>query len=180
MITYRPASRDDVLYVATNVRQKDYEEIMALLRCETHQDFVEYCIDRYADVGCAYCHLYNDEPVCISSWAQVRPNVWSCGMFATDKFKLVGKSLTKFIFNGILPGLMNAGCHRVECQSIVGYDEVHKWLEYIGFINEGVLRKYGKNGEDFVQFGWTPDDPTRRVLRGCRAPAKPQTDLEHV
>ena len=79
-------------------------------------------------------------------------------MFATDSFQNVGSFLTKRIIRDIIPALDNGGAHRVECQSIVGYDQVHAWLEFLGLREECLLKGFGKNGEDFKTFSWVRDE----------------------
>ena len=69
-------------------------------------------------------------------------------------FLQIHLSLTKLIIKSIIPTLDNAGAHRVEAQSIAGYKSVHNWLKFLGLEEESVLRGYGRNGEDFINFSY--------------------------
>ena len=82
----------------------------------------------------------------------MRPGVWNVGLFATDKLEIIGKSLTKHIIKVIIPMLQEIGTHRVEAQSIVGYEEVHEWFGFLGLKPESMLHGYGRNGERFHKF----------------------------
>ena len=45
----------------------------------------------------------------------------------------------------------------MEAQSIQGYTTVHNWLKFLGLKEESVLKGYGRNNEDFVNFAWVRD-----------------------
>ena len=74
------------------------------------------------------------------------------GLFATDKLEIIGKSHDKACNKVIIPMLQEIGTHRVEAQSIVGYEEVHEWLGFLGLKPESMLHGYGRNGENFINF----------------------------
>ena len=76
------------------------------------------------------------------------------GLIATDQFNKIHLSLTRLIIKSIIPILDNAGAHRVEAQSIAGYSSVHNWRKFLGLEEESVIKGYGKNGEDFVNFAY--------------------------
>ena len=42
---------------------------------------------------------------------------------------------------------------RVQATAVPHYEEGIRFLEHLGFEQEGLLRKYGPNGEDLIMFG---------------------------
>ena len=147
MMYLRPAEPEEVFYVAKHMREHDYREISCLRWAEGRDDLAADLTERYS----------------------IRSGVWSIGMFATDNFQKVGGYLTKKIIREIIPMLMDAGAHRIECQSIEGYDAIHKWLGTLGLQEESKLMGYGRDGEDFCQFTWVKKrDGDLRALTGHR------------
>ncbi len=78
-------------------------------------------------------------------------------MFATDKFQKIGTQLTRLIIKRIIKAIEGTGAHRVECQSIEGYEEVHQWLEFLGLKKESRIAGFGRNGENFITFAYVKD-----------------------
>ena len=149
------AQPEDIRHVAANMRDKDYEEISCLSWAESREELAEFLVNAYE--GCQNVYVVGtdeDGPIAIVVYMPMRKGVWSLGMFATDKFKKVGLFLTKRIIRDIIPALDNANAHRVEAQSIDGYDEVHAWLRFLGLREECTLSGLGRNGEDFKVFSF--------------------------
>lgn len=46
----------------------------------------------------------------------------------------------------------NNHLHRIECQVWAAHPTSHHWVRFLGFAREGLLRKYGPNGEDYVMY----------------------------
>lgn len=42
--------------------------------------------------------------------------------------------------------------HRVQAAAKVGHTDAHRLLEFIGMQNEGIMRRYGPDGSDFVRY----------------------------
>lgn len=152
---YRDATFPDIYFTALNMRDRDFLEISAVSFCDTRETLATEIGRTWSASGnCLACCSDNGEPIAILNYVPIRPGVWSMGLFATDKIKQIGLSLTKLVCYDIIPALDRAKAHRVECHSIDGYDEIHRWLEFCGMRKESVIRKYGKNEEDFINFAW--------------------------
>ena len=151
------AEPEEIFEVARNMRERDFEEISALRYANDRDELAYSLANTLADFETVYTVGYTD-PIAIVTYIPVRPGVWSLGMFATDKFKTIGLYLTKRIIRDIIPALDRANAHRVEAYSIEGYDEVHKWLQFLGLKEECTLSKYGKRGEDFKVFSYVRAD----------------------
>ena len=149
----RKANPLEIYAVAYDMRPRDFEEISCVTWFDNRDDLARDLMLRYSAHENVYC-FGDDVPIGIISYIPVRPGVWSLGMFATDKFQKVSSFLTKRVIRDIIPALDNANAHRVEAQSLAGYDEVHKWLDFIGLKKEGELKGFGSRGQDFVTFAY--------------------------
>lgn len=151
------ATEADIRYVARAMRYSDLAEFRALLPVNTRSEMADLLSERYAALK-PIVGRYGKEPICIGSVAEVRPNVGTLGFFATDKFPVIGLGVTRFIVKRLFPELRAGGMHRIECISHVEHEEAHKWIRLLGLSQEtGVLRGFGKNREDFIQFAWVDD-----------------------
>jgi len=158
---------EDVYNVALSMRTKDDEEISAVRWEDDRETLAQNLANSFGDYHNVYSFGEGDECIAIFCYVPQRIGVWSLGMFATDSFQKVGKFLTKRIIRDIIPALVRANAHRVEVQSICGYDEVHNWIRFLGLKEEVMLKSYGKNGEDFKQFSWTKNDPVKWSDEKC-------------
>lgn len=137
------------------MRDADYKEFSAMLPVESRYQLVENLTFRYGFRDDTIVAKHGDEPVAIGGMLMARPNVVTLYFFATDKLPLIGKALTRWIRKELLPRTKEAGVHRIECISIEGHEEAHKWIRSLGLTQEAPpFRGYGKNGENFIQFAW--------------------------
>lgn len=149
-----PALPDDVFRVAQAMRQRDREEFMALGHFERHEDLVKSLVKRFGGHPDVFTVFGDPGPVAVGGMLLHRPNVATLLFFATDDFVAVGAEFTRFVVQRLFPGYRAKGVHRIECQSLDGYDEVHRWLNALGLEREAVMPKFGKGGETYIQFAW--------------------------
>lgn len=141
--------------VALNMRERDYEEIVALSFCENRKELADQLARTWSGHQTTLvCGTKELGGIAAITYIPMRKGVWNLGLFATNNFQKIHLSLTKLIINSIIPVLDKANAHRVEAQSIVGYETVHNWLRFLGLNEESVLHGYGRNKEDFVNFAW--------------------------
>ncbi len=146
---------DAALYVARNMRPADRAEIFATRWNDSAEDVAKDCtvFERFCWVA-----YDGDTPCAVIGAVPMHPGVWSVFMFATNNFKNIGLGLTRFVKKVIVPALTATGAHRAECAALAEHSEAHRWLEILGARQEGgLLREYGRNGEDFVKFVWRRD-----------------------
>lgn len=158
---FRTAPIDETAteYVVRNMRAKDWEEIAA---CRWGEDPEEIMVDLVADC-CQTKFLnwnafLNDEPVAALGLHPVRPGVWQCWMFATDKFEAIGISLTKFAKYTMIRAMVDLKAHRVFCHTMKGHDQAQRWLTHLGVLRESELKGHGRGGEDFYCHVWRPEN----------------------
>ena len=147
-------SVEDVARVARNMRPNDFTEFSAVSFADTREALAETLVQRYGTFPGTLCIYDGNEPIAVGAMLQARPNVATLLFFATAEFPRVALGTTKFIRQRLFPMARKSGVHRIECVSIEGYHEAHRWIGVLGLEREAVLRGYGKNGETFIQFAW--------------------------
>lgn len=154
MIT-EAATVDAVREVAENMRVRDRDEFMAVSPFETHDELVQAIVQNYAPHHDAYVFRANDgTPVGVAGMIRQRPNVITLLFFATERFPEIGSDLTRFVRKVLFPKYREYGVHRIECASIEGYAETHRWLRALGLQQEAVMPGYGRDGQTYIQFAW--------------------------
>lgn len=150
-------TREDVAYVASRMRARDVAEFMAVSRAETHEELAHGLVDRYGAAPDTFCAYLDNEPVAVGAMVEHRPNVITLMFFASDRLPAIGPALTRWIRQRLFPRYKARGVHRIECASMDGYEDAHRWIEVLGLRREAVVPCYGRGGETFVQFAWVRD-----------------------
>ncbi len=152
MKTERPSVRH-VQFVAEAMRQQDADEFLAVSFHKTREELAASLVDRYAGSEDTYCFSLDDgTPVAVGAMVEGRPNVITLMFFATELFGLIALPLARFTTKRLFPRYFEAGVHRIECISIDGYDDNHRWIELLGLHREAVLTAFGKDRQTFHQF----------------------------
>lgn len=143
--------------VALNMRERDFAEFSATSYAASREELAESLVERFADrsdvlaVGGPGAYY----PIAICGLLEVRPRVLSLLFFARDEFAAHILPLTRFVVRDLFAPRIAAGVHRIECASLSSHREAHNWIETLGLSRESVIRKCGKNGEDFDFYAWT-------------------------
>ncbi len=149
MADIRPATFIDLAYVAINMRDWDRREIFATLRVTQPVDFAELTM-RVSDL--AWIVYRDNEPVIAFGAGEMWSGVWNVWAFGTDKFPKAGLSATRFM-RKVIPEIMDErSIHRIECKSMEGHTEAHKWLNALGLYRESEHPGFGKNRETFYTY----------------------------
>lgn len=148
----------DVLVVCRNLREADRREIYATRWTEDVDALAIDVMQTWVGPISAVT-LYENRPVAVWGIRESWPSVWSAWLIATDEFPKIGLGMTKVAKRRILPHLVELGAKRVEARSIDGHESAHQWLKALGCVQEARLRRYGRNGEDFLVFRWDADVP---------------------
>lgn len=157
MMKISKATAEDVLHVALNMRERDYEEFSALSKTDNKGALAEDLVARFGGQDHTLCGNLGG-PTVIAAAVETRPNVLSLLFFATDEFPKVADATTRFIKQQFFPAMVAAGVHRIEAVSLAGYEQSERWLGVLGLKPEtSPLRGYGKNGEAFVMYSWVKD-----------------------
>lgn len=149
-IDVRKATLDDARAVAANMTERHKAETAALSNLEG-DELVEALAERFENGVCATA---GGRPVAVGEVFTARPNVASLGLLTTDDFPYAALRFTKFLRDGLFVALRAQGVHRIECVTMADFDAARRWLRTLGLEEEAKLRRYGRDGEDFVQFAW--------------------------
>lgn len=145
---------ENVRFVAERMRDSDFREFSAVSHARTRKQLADVMVDLYGDHPGGMCVYSGGEPAAVGALIEGRPNVMTLMFFATEAMADIAIPLTRFIRNSVFPRYREDGVHRIECISIEGHDEAHRWIEILGLKREAVFRGYGKHGEAFHQFAW--------------------------
>jgi hypothetical protein len=152
-----PATREDVNFVASRMREADVREFSAVNYADNRWGLSVLLTDRYGDRGDLIVALTDEDvPAAVGGLIEVRPNVFSLLFFATDEFRAVARGLTRWIKAELFPRVMEGG-YRIECWSIAEHAQAHRWIEALGLVRRYEDAGFGKNGETFVLFSWVKD-----------------------
>lgn len=150
----RDATIADIYSVAVAMRERDYAEFDAVNFSNSREELASILVARYGHIASTLiCVTLGGTPVAIGGLIEGRPNVVTLLFYATDRFPSVAIGVTKFIKKNLFPRIVAAGVHRIECTTLEGYENVHRWIETLGLVKEtDPMLNYGKNGEAFIQF----------------------------
>jgi hypothetical protein len=147
------ADLGSLLYVCRNLRADDAAEVFAT---RWNDDPDELAAQAFQTWGRFNWVAFGDDGIPIASVGAVPSwnGVWQGWMMATDRFPEIGKHLTKWMRQVMIPAVVEAGCHRAEARSAASHSLAHRWMEMLGAKPESVLRRYGREKQDFVLFVW--------------------------
>lgn len=145
---------ENVRYVAERMRASDYREFSALSHANSRDALTEALVQVYGEHPSGICAYDGEKPVAVGAMVQGRPNVVTLMFFATEAFPKIALPLTRFITKNLFEKYRTEGVHRIECVSIDGYEEAHRWIKLLGLHHEAVMSGFGKNGETFHSYAW--------------------------
>lgn len=148
--------------VVWNMRRADQDEVFATRQDE---DAELICAELRLGLGnCAWFETvwsggHAGDPVAIFAVHPLSPGVGSAMMLATDGLTMAGAlAMIRRVRRVVIPALMDAGFHRVECASIEGHKASHGFLRLCGAKAEGRIEQLGRHRENFIRFRWLASD----------------------
>ncbi|PCI27312.1 hypothetical protein COB52_04990 [Candidatus Kaiserbacteria bacterium] len=163
------ATPRDVSYILANLRQCDQRELDATCPPEGVPGMAHIItqVATFSYVAVVKGELGGRHPVATWGAWQLHPGVWIVWMLATDRWGQVARMVTKQAREALGPALYEVGANRVECLSIEGHHQAHRWLRYFGAhvehedpdtLQGGEICNWGINGETFYRFVWFRGD----------------------
>lgn len=141
-----------VRHVVENMREWDRREIFAT---KFHGREEDQLIEAVMASGPVSWVAYNQlEPIAVFGCMPMWPGAWSMWFFATDKLPTIGLGVTKLIIRYIVPMLWDGGARRLQCYSMEGHVEAHRWLETLGAKRAATFPDFGREGETFHAYVW--------------------------
>lgn len=83
---------------------------------------------------------------------QIWEGVACCWLLSTplvEKYKLF---LHRTVRNVIIKATENLNLHRIETAILTDHQVSQQWAERLGFINEGLMRKFDSKGNDYYRY----------------------------
>lgn len=147
----RPANDGDIRFVFANCREHNRRELTAARWTDDPASVAEDVIGMRAAARCLDCYAADDgEAVAIFALFEIGPGLGMLAIVMTDRWPEIAFA-SAYAFKEAQQEAF-AGFRRVECTVIAGGD--HRWLARYGFETEGLARRRGKHGEDFIHYAW--------------------------
>lgn len=151
-VTLAAVTLPAVEYIACRMRAADEREIYGLLPHNNPFLLARYIVDLVNAGGFGVVACLGERPVAALGFIERHPRCLSAWAFATDEFPRVAKTLTKFVLTELRPALIASPAHRLEADSRFDHLQAHAWLKVLGFREEGILHRFGKDGADYIRF----------------------------
>jgi hypothetical protein len=161
------ATAQNIRYIVENMRERDFKEIMAL---RWDNDTGPLINDMARMAGPMWRVWEKDgKPVTICGVTFLRPGVVLIGAFGTRQWASAIKYLMPWVRKWLIPRLVAANVHRMECYALASATNSRKLIEALGGEIETLLHHYGREREDFILYVWRLDDGRRSILHGAGA-----------
>lgn len=142
-------------YICLNMRERDQKEIYNIcphdnplrLAWESHHMILNQGRGRIA--------WHDGRPAAIAAFVETWPGVWNVFMWGTRDFNHAAIELLRWFRREARDILSVCKGHRLQCDSLMGFEEAHKMIRAFGGVPEGPpMRAYGKDGSDYQRFVW--------------------------
>lgn len=145
---------EDIEYIALRLRERDAAEVHGIRWDDNPILLARQTVEILTAFGRGHVVSHNGRPAAVIGVCEVHPHVWQGLAYGTDEFGMVVKELSRLARDDLAPFLIERGAHRLEVISRAEHRDAHKWLSWLGAQREGVMRKFGKDGADYVRFAW--------------------------
>lgn len=135
-----------LLHIVGHIRPRDAQEILAVRR---DHDLVEWANEAVNFPGNHFIFASDaGEPIAAGGWIDgpVSHAVQSW-LIATDRIGSIADGLHRFAVRSHR-ALVGVGVKRFCTIGVVGYEDGCRWLKHLGYVQEGIMRKAGRSGED--------------------------------
>lgn len=145
-----PLTLDDAINVCAYMRASDWHEIQELSDFERRDD---YARARFEGDGVAFSvGIDGERPACIGGLANAGPGNMMAWMVGTNDMPRVAGWAWRFAMRRLVPAAFSNGIQRVQCLVIEGNDIAVRYAVKFGFEFEGVMRRLGRSGANFLSY----------------------------
>lgn len=146
-------------YLCIFMRDEDRVEIFGL---QDHDDPLRMAAEAthmIRNKGRGRVAWWKGRPAALIALVEIRSGVWEVWSWGTEHYRDCAFEMLRWIRREIPDILKHCKAHRLQCHSRVGHDEAHKMIRAMGAYQEGPpLRRFGKDGSDYVCFTWHPGE----------------------
>lgn len=151
-----PLTHTALEIVCLNMRERDRIEVFAI---QPHESPIRLAHEAAHEIrnkgrGCIGYSPRSGKPCAVAAFTERWPGMWEIWMFGTDEFKDCAIELIRWFRKTAVDILSNCAGHRLQCDSRFDHTEAHRMLKAFGAIEETTLRRYGKDGSDYIRFVW--------------------------
>ncbi|MDE2579954.1 MAG: hypothetical protein KGL46_14215 [Hyphomicrobiales bacterium] len=144
------AEAADIAHVVANMRAADAREVFAArFDDDPYGLAADMVAARARCIGFLAMRADDGEPVALLAAALTTPTVADVLMIATDRWPDIAFAATRFAVRRAIPCYLDTNVARAECRAWEGNAVACRWLEALGFSQEGLLRRYGRAGENY-------------------------------
>lgn len=155
----RPASPADIAAVVAHMREADRFEVMNARFSSNPADVAEELQAAMPMTIALYSLGLDTTPIALMGAWLVAPRVAGLQMIATDRWPSIAHAATRFAMRQFIPKVLAPNVNRGECRCWAGHHVARRWMQRLGFVEEGLLRQYGNDGGTYVQMAWLNPDP---------------------
>ncbi|MCV0428033.1 MAG: hypothetical protein K5905_21465 [Roseibium sp.] len=140
------------------MRSQDFREIACLWK-EWDTRALGICAVETSVPDMVWSVWYNGQPAAAYGFSRASafdPDHWQAWAFGTEWFKRCVPLITRHL-NTLRPAI-ERDCRRLQVLTHKDHDIAHHWIETLGGQKEGVLRSFGRGGEDFFLYAWVKDE----------------------
>lgn len=141
-------------YICLHLRACDRREIFTM---RPHDNPVRLAHEAWWMIttqGRGVVAWHKGRPAAVLALVENWHGVWDAIAFGTDDWKSVAIEMVRWARKNIAQVIEEMDGHRLQAASHVESVESHKFLTVLGAEPEAVLRGYGKDGSDYIQFAW--------------------------
>lgn len=151
-IEVKPLEWYSLEYLAFHMREIDRLEIFGNLPSDNPLEVVAMIMHQTAKTeGLGYLAFYHQRPIAAWGIFENFPGNWQIWAFGTDEWSLAPLAMRES-WDTALAHLRARNALRVECKSRYNHADAHRFLRYLGFEQEAVLKRYGKDGADYFLY----------------------------
>lgn len=147
------ATLADLVYLASNLRERDIEEISA-----THGpiDPEKLAIEAYQSSWRKAA--YSDGlPLMALGAKAIHPGVCAVWGFGTPEYWKVVRAMTIYAKSVMVPALLSSGFHRAQCIVHPNNTDSQRWLKSLGFDQDCQLKGFGSQRQTMLLYSWVAD-----------------------
>ena len=153
-VAIEPLLFRDCCYIAANIRDEDWNECRCQL--ENENKFELASLSYFSTVeDLRWCLRVNGQPTAAMGLGKTGPTLCQAWMWGTKHMNRGFPTMIRFLNTSVRQNLLERGVLRVEVRALETHEFVRRgWIARMGARDCGLMRKYGKNGEDFRLYAW--------------------------
>lgn len=151
----RETTEEDIRHVVENMRAADAEEHFACRLSEDRALLARELILARTIAIKSYAICTDDGmPASILTAYLIGPRLGALHRVSTDRWPAVAREAFRFGTKVFVPCVLAPNLRRAECSILAKHRAAGLILRKLGFVEEGLRCRRGKNGEDYLDFAW--------------------------